>query len=198
MTYADRMAVSPRRRDRAATRAALLNAARSRFARFGYDGAGVRDIAADVGVDAALVFRYFGSKKALYAEAMRLPVPEGLTRGAHRPVPHITDAMLREVVFGEWPQFGGEHPLVAMLRSSGHPAVRDELRTGICAGYLDDIAGRLDGPDAELRAEMVAALLLGLGVLRSVVTTPALSGASFDRVRGLVADMVRVAAGEGR
>ncbi|NUP25467.1 MAG: TetR/AcrR family transcriptional regulator [Nocardia sp.] len=185
----------PRRRDRATTRAGLLAAARTRFARHGYDGAGVRDIAGDIGVDPALVFRYFGSKKALYAEAMRLPVPEGLTRGAQRPVPHIADAMLREVVFGQWPEFGGEHPLVAMLRSSGHPGVRDELRDGICGGYLGDLADRIDGPDAQLRAEMVGALLIGLGVLRDVVEAPAVSQASFEQVRGLVADMVRAATG---
>ena len=187
----------PRRRDRATTRAELLAAARTRFARHGYDGAGVRDIAGDIGVDAALVFRYFGSKKALYAEAMRLPVPEGLTRGSQRPVPHIADTMLREVVFGQWPEFDGEHPLVAMLRSSGHPGVRAELRDGICGGYLADMADRIGGPDAQLRAEMVGALLLGLGVLRDVVGAPAVSTASFEQVRGLVADMVRAATRTG-
>ena len=48
---------SRRRRDAAATRAALLAAACQRFIRDGYDHTSVRDIAADVGVNQALVFR---------------------------------------------------------------------------------------------------------------------------------------------
>ena len=46
--------LEPRRRDRAATRAALLDAARIRFAAQGFDGTGLREIAAEVGVDPRL------------------------------------------------------------------------------------------------------------------------------------------------
>ncbi len=58
----------PRARESSAagTRSALLEAAAVRFGRYGYDGASVRDIARDAGVDAALVYRYFGSKDALF------------------------------------------------------------------------------------------------------------------------------------
>ena len=52
--------VQLRARNAAVTRAALLVAARSRFAELGYDATSLRDIAADAGVDAALVSRYFG------------------------------------------------------------------------------------------------------------------------------------------
>ncbi|MFF2082439.1 TetR family transcriptional regulator [Nocardia sp. NPDC058176] len=181
---------APRRRDRAATRAALLDAARIRFAAQGFDGTGLREIAAQVGVDPALVSRYFGSKKQLYAEAMRVEIPTGVAADPHRPVVSIADALLHDVVYQDWSAFGGEHPLLAMLRSASHDAVRDQLRAQLCDGYLRDFADRLDGPDAELRAEMIGALLIGLGVLRSVVGTPAVGEASFDRTRTLVARMV--------
>ena len=49
-----------RARNAAATRAAILQAARRRFAREGYDQTGLREVAADAGVDAALISRYFG------------------------------------------------------------------------------------------------------------------------------------------
>lgn len=197
MTYADFMAETdtppaPRRRDRAATRAALLDAARLRFSRQGFDGTGIREIAADVGVDPALISRYFGSKEKLYAEAVRVEIPAGLADDPHRPLVHVTDALLRDVVFGDWEQFHGEHPLLAMLRSSGHPGVRDQLRTQLCEEYLSGIADRLDGDGAELRAELMGALLLGMGVMRSVVGSPALSEASFEETRRLVARMIRV------
>ena len=59
-----------RRRNAAATREAILASAREAFARVGYDGAGVREIAAGAGVTAMLVNRYFGSKEQLFAEVI--------------------------------------------------------------------------------------------------------------------------------
>ncbi|APE35814.1 hypothetical protein BOX37_19765 [Nocardia mangyaensis] len=46
----------------------------------------------------------------------------------HRPVASIADALLHDVVFQDQSAFGGEHPLLAMLRSAGHDAVRDQFR----------------------------------------------------------------------
>src|SRR3954468_4457947 len=51
------------------TKAAILAAARTRFAAEGYRSASIRAVARDVGVDAALVVRYFGSKPGLFAAA---------------------------------------------------------------------------------------------------------------------------------
>ncbi|MGV9380978.1 TetR/AcrR family transcriptional regulator [Nonomuraea sp. NPDC003707] len=180
----------PKRRDKAATRAKLLDAARLRFARQGYDGTGVREIAADVGVDPALVFRYFGSKEQLHEEAVRVEIPAGLTDDPARPLTHITDTLLHDVVFADWEQFAGEHPLLVMLRSAGRPAIREQLRTQICEGYLPDFAERMGGENPALRAEMVGALLLGMGVMRSLLGSPALSEASFEETRALVARLV--------
>ncbi|GAB2836570.1 hypothetical protein GCM10022221_39680 [Actinocorallia aurea] len=176
-----------RRRDRAATRAALLDAARRRFARHGFEGTGLREVAADVGVDPALIPRYFGSKQALYAEAVQIEVPAGLAADVNAPLPHVADALLRDVVFGDWPD--GEHPLVSMLRSAGHAGVRDLLRERLCDGYLAALSDRLEGPDAALRAELVGALLVGMGVMRSVIGSPALGTAAHEQVRPHVARM---------
>ncbi|MBV2363660.1 TetR/AcrR family transcriptional regulator [Streptomonospora nanhaiensis] len=176
----------PRRRDRAATRAALLDAARLRFGRHGYDGTGVRDIAADAGVDPALVFRYFGSKERLYAEAVRAEVPAGLAADRRRPLEAITADLLHDVVFADWSAYDGEHPLLVMLRSSGRDHVREQLRTRVCEDYLGEFTRRLEGPDAHLRAELLGALLLGMGVMRSLVGSPALGEASFGQARPLV------------
>ena len=59
-----------RKRDAAATREAILEAATRRFATQGYERAGVREIAGDAGVTAALVNRYFGSKEGLFARVI--------------------------------------------------------------------------------------------------------------------------------
>ena len=56
----------PQRRDPAATRKKLLNAARREFAASGLAGARVDEIAARAGVNKQLVYHYFGDKDALY------------------------------------------------------------------------------------------------------------------------------------
>jgi AcrR family transcriptional regulator len=58
---------APRRSD--PTRAAILAAARDRFATQGYERATIRAIAADAGIDPAMVMRYYGNKEGLFAAA---------------------------------------------------------------------------------------------------------------------------------
>ena len=67
-----------RPRDAAQTRADILAAARRRFAAEGFERTTLRAIASDVGVDAALVIRYFGSKQDLFATAteFRIDLPD--------------------------------------------------------------------------------------------------------------------------
>ena len=59
----------PRTRNAQETTADILAAARSRFGTDGYERTTLRAVAADVGVDPALVIRYFGSKQDLFAAA---------------------------------------------------------------------------------------------------------------------------------
>lgn len=54
-----------------ATRAAILEAAKKLFAAKGFGAATVRDICTEAGANIALVSRYFGSKRELYAEVFR-------------------------------------------------------------------------------------------------------------------------------
>lgn len=63
-------ALSTRPRKSERTRDIILAAARELFAADSYDDVGLRDIGEAAGVDAALVNRYFGSKEALFAEAL--------------------------------------------------------------------------------------------------------------------------------
>jgi TetR/AcrR family transcriptional regulator len=57
---------APQRRDPAATRKKLLTAARLEFARHGFAGARVDEIAERAGVNKQLVYHHFGDKDALY------------------------------------------------------------------------------------------------------------------------------------
>ncbi|WP_236572688.1 TetR/AcrR family transcriptional regulator [Streptomyces sp. GS7] len=62
----------PRPRRSAATRAAILAAARDRFAADGYERATIRAIARDAGIDPSMVMRYYGNKEGLFAAASEI------------------------------------------------------------------------------------------------------------------------------
>jgi TetR/AcrR family transcriptional regulator len=59
-----------RERDAEAAREAILNAAQEIFARDGFSGARVDDIAHTAGYNKALIFHYFGDKLGLYRAMM--------------------------------------------------------------------------------------------------------------------------------
>jgi len=100
----------PRKRNAVATREAILSSARKVFARAGYDGAGVREIAAGAGVTAMLVNRYFGGKERLFAEAIAAG-PRVCPINA--PFQRADDAI---VVHGVQPRFPVVHPAVVPFR----------------------------------------------------------------------------------
>jgi AcrR family transcriptional regulator len=170
------------KRDREATRARLLESSRLRFARDGYDGTSVRDVAGDVGVDPALVFRYFGSKSGLFTEAMAGSADPVVLPGG--PVEELPAKLLHQLVFEDWTEYAGEHPLIAMLRSASHEDMRDRVRQQVCEGYLGVLAELADGnEDKDLRTELFGAWLLGIGILRTAVGTPTLSKATEEELQ---------------
>jgi len=66
-----------RSRDAAASKDALLQAARALFGQRGFEGTTIREIGERAGVDAALIARYFGSKADLYIAAVMAEDSEG-------------------------------------------------------------------------------------------------------------------------
>ena len=69
----DSAPVPPTRRPRGAPRRLLLDAARDLFARQDYRSTTTLDIAKAAGVTEHLLFRHFGSKAALFREALVVP-----------------------------------------------------------------------------------------------------------------------------
>ena len=75
-------------RGKNATRAAILDAAKRHFAAKGFDAATVRDICTEARANIALVSRYFGSKRGLYAEVCR-----SLFDGLAAPLAHLDEGI---------------------------------------------------------------------------------------------------------
>lgn len=151
------------RRDRVATRARLLDAARREFAEHGYDGTSVRRIAGAAGVDAALIFRYFGSKDGLFVAATAAADPAGLLG---LPPAEFADRLLSALAF---PALGTAPPVSALLRSGTRVEGQRRLQELVCGPYLDALSAELTGPDRALRAELVAAWVIGVAVMRGIV-----------------------------
>jgi AcrR family transcriptional regulator len=158
--------IGPRYRNAAATRQAILEAAKTCFMDGGYEQVGVRDIAARAGVDPALVNRYFGSKEGLFSEAV----------ASKFDLSHLLDGdratlgeRLARYVLQKKSAGAGYDPLVALLRSSSSDICSGMLRNAILEGFVRPLAARLEGPDAMSRAELVGSTLLGLLVHRTVI-----------------------------
>jgi AcrR family transcriptional regulator len=174
--------IGPRCRNAAATRQAILEAAKSCFMCDGYEQVGVRDIAARAGVDPALVNRYFGSKEGLFSEAV----------ASKFDLSHLLDGdratlgeRLARYVLQKRADGADYDPLVALLRSSSSDVCSGMLRNAILEGFIRPLASRLEGPDALSRAELVGSTLLGLLVQRTLIG--GVEAADNERMLALVA-----------
>jgi len=168
----------PRRRNAAATRAAILVSARQAFTRAGYDGAGVREIAASAGVTAMLVNRYFGSKEQLFAEvlAATAAAPTILTQ-EHLASPNLGEIIANALVgiteTRETPLDG----FLIMLRSASSKQAAKIGRLQIEDGHQKNLAAVLSGALAPQRAALVLSLVAGFQVMRQMISLSALADA---------------------
>ena len=168
-----------RKRSAERTRTALMSAAAFRFGRYGYDGTSVRDIAGDVGVDAALVYRYFGSKEALFETvSSNSTVFEPLL---DVPLDCVAD-WFSALIAGEPKDADFPHPVLTVLRSSSRDEAIGRLREELTDMFTKRFAGRLEGPHAEVRAELLVAWVLGTSLMRGTIQTPALASAENQAV----------------
>jgi AcrR family transcriptional regulator len=153
------------------TRGALLEAARVRFGEHGYDGTKLRDVAADAGVDAALVSYFFGGKDGLFAAAMALTVnPAELVGGILRDGTDGLGERLLRALLALWDDPGSGSPFVALVRS----AATNERAAELLRGFLERellgrIASAIDAPEPELRAALTGSQMVGIIMARYVV-----------------------------
>jgi AcrR family transcriptional regulator len=174
------------------TRDAILAAARKRFADLGYDGATIRGIAADAGVDPALVHHFFGTKERLFTAAMRLPVVPGELIGAAlagagpaRAGESLGERLVRAML-GAWDMHEIRDTFLGLLRSA---ATSEQAMTMLRQFVTEAILARLsvaaqaaDPAQARFRAALVASQVVGLGLARYLVGLDPLTEASTDEL----------------
>ena len=163
------------------TRARILAAARVRFSLDAYENVGTRDIAADAGVDAALVNRYFGGKEKLFDEAIVDAFAikdhfDGIDMSAFGEI--ITTLVIEGSAVRRAARFDA---LGILLRASGSPATHDRVAARFHADFVLPLARLLRGRDAELRAALIASYLIGLATMKHALGSPLLGAATQRR-----------------
>ncbi len=166
---------APRRRDAAATRAAILEAAQAQFAQAGYDRAALRDIAAAAGADVALIKRYFGGKEGLFTEALKASIrPEPLRDWDRAAFPREVAAMMAGPPPGDdaHGHEGRAHSFQFLLRAATSPTTAPLLNVAVQERFLAPIAEWLGGDDAQARARVLAGAFIGFLVERLIRGEP--------------------------
>jgi AcrR family transcriptional regulator len=174
----------PRRRDAAATRAAILQSAIRHFAQAGYDGAGVRDIARDAGVTAMLVNRYFGSKEQLFAEAVDVSfAPAVFIAEGSEALSADTAATLvaRTDADAEAPE-----PFLILLRSLSNERATDIVRHAVERHVGQRLARQIPDPAGRLRGEVMLSVIAGVLLMRRVIGTRTLANAEPHELQALL------------
>lgn len=161
----------------------IIDAAREHFMRDGYEKATVRSIAADAGVDVAMVYYHFGNKEGLFTASV-LDTP-------HHPLHQLANLLeegpgeigarlVRDVV-QRWDAGASFDLLLTVFRSSDiHPLARKLLHDSLAGPVAQQIADRFGVDNAELRVELVTVHLVGLAFARYQLKIEPMASASID------------------
>lgn len=164
------------------TRRAVLDAARRRFAEVGYARSTIRSIAAEAGVDPALVMHFFGSKEDLFRAVVEWPFdPEIL-------LDQLVDigrdefaARLTRGFLTLWESTDSGPRLRAVFRS----AVTEDVAAGLIREFLAEviyarISTLIEKEGAELRIDLALGTLLGVAVVRHILQVDPLATVPLD------------------
>ncbi|OLR94243.1 TetR/AcrR family transcriptional regulator [Actinokineospora bangkokensis] len=179
------------------TRAAVLRAARARFAEHGFAGTTIRAVAEAAGVTPALVHHFFGGKDRLFAEAMRLPLdPEAVVATVVQGPREQAGERVVRLFLRLWSTPEAAQAFLAVLRSvatteRAATMLRDFLEEAVLARVTDALGV------SRLAATAMSAHLVGLAVLRHVVRVEPLASAPDEEVVALVGPVVQAYLGGG-
>jgi len=161
---------APRKRDADATRAAILAAAKVHFAKSGYDGAFLRDIAADAGADAALINRYFGGKEGLFQAALKDSIsPDAISQWTRENFAHDVAKMMAGHAHQHVER---THAFEFLLQAATNPATAPLLNVAVQERFMGPIREWIGGENAQARARVLASVFIGLLVERLIRDEP--------------------------
>jgi len=172
------------------TRAAILAAARRRFAADGFERTTIRAIAADAGIDPSMVMRYYGSKDGLFSAAADLDLQ--LPDLAAMPREQLGETLVRHWV-ERWEGGSSDELLIVVFRSAiTNEAAAERLRTVFGAQVAKAIATIVDDrAEAATRAGLVSTQMLGLALCRYILRLAPVVALDLDTLIATVSDTVQ-------
>jgi AcrR family transcriptional regulator len=189
------MSRTGRRPGETRTREAIAVAARRQFGERGYSETTIRSIADAAGVDPALVLQFFGSKDALFTASIDWPFdPATEVAAVLGNDPSTVGRRLVRLFVKTWDADSGRNPIVAQLRAAmtREPAER-QLREFLDREILTPLVSGLGSDQPATRTNLVAAQLVGLGVVRYVLRFEPLASLPPARVVDLIGPGVQAA-----
>jgi AcrR family transcriptional regulator len=170
-----------RRPGNADTRGEIVEAAKRVFAAKGYDGASLRAVAREAGVDPALVHHYFDGKASLFVAAMALPFDPRQVK-EHAESPEYSGARTIESFLTMWDRaedsgssFGS---CVAAMAASTN--VADAIREFVAERVWSSVPRNVGESESVVRRRiaMVSSQLMGLAFARYLLRVPPMATAS--------------------
>ncbi|MEV0388418.1 TetR family transcriptional regulator [Nonomuraea sp. NPDC050643] len=159
----------------AATRTAILSAARKLLIERGYEAMTIRAVAAQVGVDPSMVMRYYGSKAGLFGAAVDVDLR--LAEVDRPPLDRLGEVLVRHFL-ARWEGGLSDDVLILLLRSASTNPMAAERMREVFETQIAAFVGRITkAPDAAYRAGLVSTQLLGLALTRYVLGFPPMAGA---------------------
>jgi AcrR family transcriptional regulator len=161
----------PRKSD--TTRARIIEAARERFRKEGYERATIRKVARDARVDPALVMRYFENKRGLFDAAMtvelRIPDMSSLPRDK------LGEALITHFL-NRWEDPDADSLQLLLRSSASNEEAAERLRLTIFRDQIVPMIAKLRGEEADARdiAALIATQTVGLAYTRYILKLPPL------------------------
>jgi AcrR family transcriptional regulator len=149
----------------------ILASARELFARNGIDKTSIRAVAADAGVDPALVHHYFGTKQQLFAAAIHIPIDPMEVIGPLRETPvEEMGYKLPSLLLPLWDSEAGKG-FIATLRSLLAGSDVSLIRSFLQEVIAVEVGSRVDNPPGTgmIRVQFVASQLVGVVMARYIL-----------------------------
>lgn len=160
----------------------------------GYERATVRAIAADAGVDVAMVYYFFGNKEGLFT-ASTLTGPEHPLHQLAALLDEGTEEIGARLVrrfLEHWDQGAVYEPFLTLWRSAAiHPQARKVLHDSLAGPIAKRMGTEFGVADAELRVELVASHLAGLAFARYQLRIEPIASTSIEDLVGWLGPTVQ-------
>ncbi|BBX26933.1 TetR/AcrR family transcriptional regulator [Mycolicibacterium alvei] len=193
MNYSERRGRRPGKQD---TRTQILEVARRRFLEGGYQAVTLRSVAAEAGVDIALISYYFGAKRGLISEALALSAnpADVLDRAAAEADPATFPQRALRGLLALWEESESGAPLRALVAGAAHDAALASLvKEMVEREMIDKLAAQIGGADARRRAAAFCGQIAGLIVTRYLLHLEPVYSMTHDEIIRLYTPLLHLA-----